>query len=77
MNLHTKVRSAMGSLYVIAILCAVFFAGGHSHGEVVGGVAVIGALVVGMVDRLVAPSRPNYDRSESRAGRRAARRNRW
>lgn len=72
MNTRNKVRSAMGSLYVIAILCAVFF-GGHHHGSIVGAVAAIGALVVGLVDRLMVPSTPYGPRAD----RRAARRNRW
>ncbi len=45
MTTQTKIRSAASSLYVIAILAAVFFA----PGAVVGAVAAIGAIAVGMV----------------------------
>lgn len=69
MTMQVRIRSALGSLYVIAILCAVFFA----SGEVVAAVAAIGAIAMGMLSRLLTP--PN-DASGDRSERRAARRER-
>lgn len=72
MTTHQNVRSALGWLYVIAILLAVFFA----SGMVIAAVAALGAIVVGMIDRLTAPPAPEGGRGEHRAVRRAARPNR-
>lgn len=63
MTTQTKIRSALGSLYVIAILAAVFFAPGP----------VVGA-AVGMLSRLLTTPDTTGDRAEQRAARRAQRR---
>ncbi len=72
MTTRAKVRSALGSLYVIAILVAVFFA----SGQVVGAVAAIGALAVGVLYRLLTTPDLSGDRAERRAASRARRRDR-
>ncbi len=69
MTTQARIRSALGSLYVIAILCAVFFA----SGQVVGAVAAIGAITVGMLSRLLTTPDAGGDRRERRAARRERR----
>ncbi len=72
MTTQARIRSALGSLYVIAILCAVFFA----SGQVVGAVAAIGAVAVGMLSRLLTTPAAGGDRRERRAARRGRRHHR-
>jgi len=66
MTTQARIRSALGSLYVIAILCAVFFA----SGQVVAAVAAIGAVAVGMLSRLLITPNASGNRRERRAARR-------
>jgi hypothetical protein len=69
---QTRLRTAVAGLYGIAI-------GGtalYGNGRIVVGVAVIGALAVGVCYRLLAPPDADGDRRQRRAARRETRRGR-
>ena len=72
MTIQPRIRTAVAGLYGVAIGAAAL----DGNGRIVVGVAVIGALVVGVCYRLLTPPDADGDRRQRRAARRETRRGR-